>query len=863
MEKQKEKKVYVDIDNIPSIIKNLNDFLWNLGAIKNLNNILSKENLYFFNSLIAKDNVKINLLLSKIFLNIISKEFLYKNYIPAIKEPDDYKIDIILFIIDNCILIEDKLSNFIFSYELFDLKKKILGLLNYLYNNWHNKFDENNEKLNKIIELMDSLPSKFFSEAFNEMSKSKEIFQVFKSQNVYSITKFEDKFSEINNCFEQNEIFKKFIELNSDVNSVKNDNDIEVIEINPNKKDDIFEFYEKYGILLIKFCAYYNYIFLEKNENEDINEQREKYHQDEDDEYEDTATKVIFLINKTSKENIDEEVKTGRQKNKRVESLLKNKRFVSSLMTNEYKDLIKKGITFYLNSLQNLEKEPKIKEIKNHLTYFLESLETESYYPLYLNNLDKMVINDNFTQSFLTNVLPGQINKFYLETNFKEDVLLYIDFYLEDKTKDINFEINQYDSNSNLLKPIYQQERVDETLHIFMYCHGYSIFEIVFDNYYSWFNAKDVNFRISCLLPIKDKLTDEIYDNENYFLVNDEKYYYVKDLKNEDNLINIPIILNRNNLKIGNIKKSENGEQNYEIEFIENKEDEEELISKVFFNYILFNHLKKQKFHNKQKLLLSIFSQNNDLLKIKEDLKEQLKFCEDNEDIKFIKYVGFWPDEKVGDFNVNYRLYDLDEQLIINHKLLKYKEKKEKELKNEKTSDEEKKEKEEKEDKEEKEKKEKKEKKQENKNEIKNDIKKNVQEKIIKKGKSQNKTRSILLIHLNKNETKITFFSKGEFQKQIKLSVLKEINVEDIIINKEEEIFELIKALNDNMNELEIILINNDNLKEEDKQKINDLIEKIKKYCQESINPPINSIIYDINQMCNNVINYIYLKNGN
>ena len=157
-------------------------------------------------------------------------------------------------------------------------------------------------------------------------------------------------------------------------------------------------------------------------------------------------------------------------------------------MTNEYKDLIKKGITFYLNSLQNLEKEPKIKEIKNHLIYFLESLETESYYPLYLKNLDKMVINDNFTQAFLTNVLPGQNNKFYLEINFKEDVLLYIDFYLEDKTKDINFELNQYDNNSNLLKPVYQQERLDETLRIFMYCHGYSIFELVFYNYYSWFN---------------------------------------------------------------------------------------------------------------------------------------------------------------------------------------------------------------------------------------------------------------------------------------------------------------------------------------------------------------------------------------
>ena len=863
MEKQKEKKVYVDIDDTPSIIKNLNEFQSNLGAINNLNNVLSKENLYFFNSLITKDNIKINLLLSKIFLNIISKEFLYKNYIAAIKETDDYKIDVILYFIDNCVLIEDKLSNFIFSYELFVLKKKILGLLNYIYNNWHKKFDESNEKLNKVIELMDYLPSKFFSEAFNEMSKSKEIFQVFKSQNVYSITKFEDKFSEINNCFEQNEIFKKFIELNSDLNLVKNDNDIEIIEINPNKKDDIFEFYEKYGILLIKFCAYYNYIFLDKKE--DVEMEKEKYFEYEENEYENNATKVIFLINKSSKEKADEESKEGNRKNKRVESLLKNKRFVSSLMTNEYKDLIKKGITFYLNSLQNLEKEPKIKEIKNHLIYFLESLETESYYPLYLKNLDKMVINDNFTQAFLTNVLPGQNNKFYLETNFKEDVLLYIDFYLEDKTKDINFELNQYDNNSNLLKPVYQQERVDETLRIFMYCHGYSIFELVFDNYYSWFNSKDVNFRISYLIPMKDKLTEEIYDNENYFLINDEKYYYVKNEKEEENLINIPVILNRNNLKIGNIKKSESGEKKYEIEFKENKEDEEEFISKVYFNYVLFNYLKKQKFDIKQQLLFSIFSQNNDLLTIKEDLKENLKFCEDNTDIKFIKYVGFWPDEKVGDFNVNYKLYDLDELLVINHKLLKYKKKKEKKLKNEQNTEEEKKDQEQKEEKEEKEekkekgKKENKKKKQENKN----DIKKISDQKILKKDKLQNRTNSILLIHLYKNHTNIKFFDKGEFHKQVKLSVLKEINLEDITINKEEEIFDLIKTINDSIKDLEIILVNDNYLKEEDKQIINDLIEKIKKYCQENINPPISSFEYEINEMCNNVINYIYLKSEN
>ena len=73
----------------------------------------------------------------------------------------------------------------------------------------------------------------------------------------------------------------------------------------------------------------------------------------------------------------------------------------------------------------------------------------------------------------------------------------------------------------------------------------------------------------------------------------------------------------------------------------------------------------------------------------------------------------------------------------------------------------------------------------------------------------------------------------------------------------------MIKTINDSIKDLEIILVNDNYLKEEDKQIINDLIEKIKKYCQENINPPISSFVYEINEMCNNVINYIYLKSEN
>ena len=65
------------------------------------------------------------------------------------------------------------------------------------------------------------------------------------------------------------------------------------------------------------------------------------------------------------------------------------------------------------------------------------------------------------------------------------------------------------------------------------------------------------------------------------------------------------------------------------------------------------------------------------------------------------------------------------------------------------------------------------------------------------------------------------------------------------------------------MKELEIILTCDNDLKEEDKKIKNDLIEKIKIYCKEKINPSINVYQYDMNEICNNFIKYIYYLNEN
>ena len=701
-----------------------------------------------------------------------------------------------------------------------------------------------------MVELIDLLPKKYYSEAFNEMCESKEYFEIYKSQNINNINKFEDKFSEVNNCFEQYEIFKKFIEINSDLKLIQPD--VEVIEIKKenNKNTDLINFYEKYGILLIKFCAYHYYIFLDKKENEVENGEKIKQEPEivDEEKVDEDSVKVIFLLNKKKKEkNDNQEIKEEEsQKNKRIENLLNEKKFKSFLSSREYKDLLKKGINFYLLAIKDLKTEPKISKIVSHLTYFLESLEANSYYPLYLKNLDKMMINDNFTQSFITNVYPGEINKFYFETNFQREILIYIEFYLEDKTKDINFELNKYDNNTNIFKPLYKQEKTDESLRFFIYWQGYSIFELVFDNYYSWFNSKDVNFRVSYLLPIEKEDTEENYDNINYFVINGEKYYYSKSEKSENNLIDIPVVINKNSIKTVTMRKNENEEKG-DLEFKENKDDDD-LLSKLYFNYVLFNFFKKQKLVKNKELNVSLLSQNKDLSKQKEDLKNKIRDCQNNDEQKYIKYVGFYPDEKINDIKITYKLYDLNEQLIINHKLLKHKQIKEKKDKNKDIKKEESnleqegmKENEEKD-------------KKENNN-------------VIKDEKSHetknNNIKSILLINLYKDSANISLFRKGEFHSKINISDSIEINFNDIKFNKDQEFFEFIDKINNNLKELEIILTNDNDLKDEDKKITNNLIEKIKNYCQEKINPSINVYQYDINEICNNFVKYIYYLNEN
>ena len=796
----KKKKITIDTEKIPSIIEALHYFLAELKTIENISSFLSQDNLYFFYSITLKDNVKINLLLSRIYYLMLSKDFLFKLFVPSIKKNEYYKIDIILELIQNIAFVLDKLNEFMFSSMLFDLKKKSLGLLNCLYNNCKAKLKKDDEKIEEVVDLMERITKKFYSKTFNELCESQEIFDILKTKSLFMLAKLEEKLSQINNYFEQYEIFKKFVEINTKVKLPQ----MEIPEENLNdEQKERLDFCQKYGILLLKFCTYHNYIFLDNEEENSFNI-REQYENEDDKinninpEEKDDKVRVIFLIDKMNKSNNNKnEINNsflGFTRKEKVHKLLINKRYKSSLGTQQYYDLILLAIKHYLTDVvKNIKSHPCIKPIRDNLCYFLDSFEIESYFPLYLNNLNKMIINDNFSKSFVTNVFPGEANKFYFDVFFKDDVLIYFEFYLEDKTKDLNFELNVYDHNLNKFKPIFKGERVDETFKFFIHSNGYCIYEIIFDNKYSWFNNKYVNFRVSYLNPINDVATEETFDNENYFIVNKEYFFYMpRAIDNNLNIKNIPVILNSNNLTTVGIADKD------ELQFKEHKE-EEEIISKYYFNYILSTYFQKKKINNKKPLLISIFSQNENLTKGNKALKEQLEDCLNHEDKRFIKYIGFIPDKKIYNFNVKYKLYDLNEQLVINHKLLK------------------------------------------NKKEVE---KKNL---VIK---------SFLLINFNKNKNKLKtiFFNKGEFHTEFTCPNSTVIDFGDINISKEEEIYNLIKELNDNMKGVEVIFRKNKNL---EKKELN-LIERIKKYCQQKIKPSIPFYEYNTNDICINIIKYIY-----
>ena len=536
------KEIDIDTEDFTNLFFNLFNFSYEFKLLKDIELFLTFENFEILKKLSSKDNIKINLLLKNIYIDIIDNKSLYSKYLIGFESD---KIKLLLEIIDECISLIKKLKGFIFDPKLFTLKKEIISLIKCIYINGKNKI-ENNLYIQKLLDLLGVLPKKFFSESFNKLNEDKNVFEIFKSQEEEKINIFEQNFAELNNYYEQFDIFKKCVECNlGDINydSIENSENSENQE-KEKKEKDIFDlnkvdFYQKYGLFLLKFCYFHRFIFLneeEKDENKNEEESEEK----EDDE-EEKKFRTIFLFDKI---NIDDEIgenkeeknndnENNKKNNKKIENFMNKKLFISQTYSKEYKELIIKEINYYLNITKSIENEPKINKNIEKMKYYLNTIKEKSYYPLYINSPGEIIIGDQFTDSFSIKVPEGKKKIFYLETKINETMLIFIEYSLEEKSKDINFEINKYEMETNSYKPIFKEEKIEDNCKFFILCRGYSLYQIIFDNFYSWFTSKEIKYKVS-LLKLLESEKEDIYEEENETKIynNLEHKNVVPELKN-------------------------------------------------------------------------------------------------------------------------------------------------------------------------------------------------------------------------------------------------------------------------------------------------------------------------------------------
>lgn len=100
--------------------------------------------------------------------------------------------------------------------------------------------------------------------------------------------------------------------------------------------EDNIEFYEHYGTLILKFCKYHKYMFLDNEsesedkgqiENVQINKNEKEINDNKNYDNEIQNARVVFLLDRINQEKSDKE----KEKDKKIENILKNRQYLSAV----------------------------------------------------------------------------------------------------------------------------------------------------------------------------------------------------------------------------------------------------------------------------------------------------------------------------------------------------------------------------------------------------------------------------------------------------------------------------------------------------------------------------------------------------
>ena len=886
---------YDNREDTEECLSHLETFYNSLTNI-DLDNLITKKNLKFFQNLNPNANIEIDLYLIKIYGKIFSSDDFYNNYFLD-EEENEKKLPLIFEMIDDAIDIIDDFSDYFISLENFKLKQNLLQLIKYIYVNL--KEDITDEEEAHLSQLITELPSKFYSENYLEIIKFKNIIYKNNNELLKNIEDIDNLFFELGSYYEQldcieslfNDIETEEGENKKNFSSVsikdikkkkhkkkksrkrdsddedededdddddEDEEDTKENKVSTKKKKKVEYTDEEvilYGQFLLKICIYQKFHLKsfetptkkksrkkryteDENEQEEEEEEEEQEEEEEDEEEEeeeknkknkrnknkknvsnkkvenkkvtkrkkgkeekedkediedneeeseddDDPDKVLTLFVIDAVKNVNRRIQNKSNENIEIEELLENKICISLHERNNLFEIIKKNVENF-NKLTNKSKNHTIKTLKEKLSLYISSINNDKYIPINIEKINSIKYYNNFSKNSI--IVPNRDNKIlYIENNEDQKGLLFVEFYLTEENKDIIFRINRYDRATDDFKQVYDTGKINKKCKLCVYFEEKSLYQIEFDNKYSWINSKEVNFTIS-LFKITDekmikknnniinrnnneennknnneennnnkneevkeniinenndintnnennnrdeqneenknenveekekekekeeedkekkpkdfKISEAIlnnkktikfycnYDNRNYTFNCNKIYKRIHDYKeleknnliqNKENTISLLIYLN----KIRIIKYDNNDKITY-TELIDEKE---KLISKSFFNKTIMKYLndnyKIEENNNNNKILINLYCQNKDLSLLSSKIKDLINALKDytinNVDenqnkiyAQFLQKLGFYPDKKIGEYQIMYNLYDFSDQCLIYHLFLNH-----------------------------------------------------------------------------------------------------------------------------------------------------------------------------------------------
>ena len=212
---------YDNREDTEECLSHLETFYNSLTNI-DLDNLITKKNLKFFQNLNPNANIEIDLYLIKIYGKIFSSDDFYNNYFLD-EEENEKKLPLIFEMIDDAIDIIDDFSDYFISLENFKLKQNLLQLIKYIYVNL--KEDITDEEEAHLSQLITELPSKFYSENYLEIIKFKNIIYKNNNELLKNIEDIDNLFFELGSYYEQLDCIESLL------------NDIETEEEGENKKN--------------------------------------------------------------------------------------------------------------------------------------------------------------------------------------------------------------------------------------------------------------------------------------------------------------------------------------------------------------------------------------------------------------------------------------------------------------------------------------------------------------------------------------------------------------------------------------------------------------------------------------------------